>query len=422
MLQESLGNFELHGSLQPIWVRECSAHADVREDALLDLNSIPNLLKPPSLTAAVGLTKAAASFTGGGSCDSESSSVGMDESICGDPSLAVDCTLSLGSSATQRMDIPARLSRAGSPAQDLVWSLSARSEPADALTRHTCEQDVSEQGVSWDVSSSRSDPDATPEYQPQMAVSDRTASGEDTVHRSGSKTWAKPCVPTNDRDEVNTSKGHLSMIDGSAYDSRPGRQSWLPNFLSSTGLASEVKATSRFERCMQPEGINFVRVCAHCGTSKTPLWRNGPQGPKSLCNACGIRFKKAGRRSAANGSSELQDTPLTSVTAVKVENPKAVDADVDHQQCWECSPEVKPRKRSRGSFLHQRASESSLSGGSCMTWQSCLLTSSPKNVDSRASPIVGSREKKLVFRKAFSTDEEEGAELLMALSCGMVYT
>ena len=33
------------------------------------------------------------------------------------------------------------------------------------------------------------------------------------------------------------------------------------------------------------------KVCANCRTSKTPLWRNGPLGPKTLCNACGVRFK-----------------------------------------------------------------------------------------------------------------------------------
>ncbi|XP_021834323.1 GATA transcription factor 19 [Prunus avium] len=50
----------------------------------------------------------------------------------------------------------------------------------------------------------------------------------------------------------------------------------------------------------------LARRCANCDTTSTPLWRNGPRGPKSLCNACGIRFKKEERRAtaaAANGAS-----------------------------------------------------------------------------------------------------------------------
>ncbi|PWA85421.1 Zinc finger, GATA-type [Artemisia annua] len=43
----------------------------------------------------------------------------------------------------------------------------------------------------------------------------------------------------------------------------------------------------------------LTRRCANCDTTSTPLWRNGPRGPKSLCNACGIRFKKEERRANA---------------------------------------------------------------------------------------------------------------------------
>uniref|UniRef100_F6GWW1 GATA-type domain-containing protein n=1 Tax=Vitis vinifera TaxID=29760 RepID=F6GWW1_VITVI len=43
----------------------------------------------------------------------------------------------------------------------------------------------------------------------------------------------------------------------------------------------------------------LARRCANCDTTSTPLWRNGPRGPKSLCNACGIRFKKEERRATA---------------------------------------------------------------------------------------------------------------------------
>lgn len=33
------------------------------------------------------------------------------------------------------------------------------------------------------------------------------------------------------------------------------------------------------------------RRCSHCHVQKTPQWRTGPLGPKTLCNACGVRFK-----------------------------------------------------------------------------------------------------------------------------------
>ncbi|WZZ54591.1 hypothetical protein YC2023_054698 [Brassica napus] len=34
-----------------------------------------------------------------------------------------------------------------------------------------------------------------------------------------------------------------------------------------------------------------IRMCTHCETTETPQWREGPCGPKTLCNACGVRFR-----------------------------------------------------------------------------------------------------------------------------------
>ncbi|KAI4385742.1 hypothetical protein MLD38_003735 [Melastoma candidum] len=34
-----------------------------------------------------------------------------------------------------------------------------------------------------------------------------------------------------------------------------------------------------------------IRKCLHCHITKTPQWRAGPLGPKTLCNACGVRYK-----------------------------------------------------------------------------------------------------------------------------------
>jgi len=36
--------------------------------------------------------------------------------------------------------------------------------------------------------------------------------------------------------------------------------------------------------------------CRSCGETSTCEWRRGPDGFKSLCNACGIHFAKVVRR------------------------------------------------------------------------------------------------------------------------------
>ena len=35
----------------------------------------------------------------------------------------------------------------------------------------------------------------------------------------------------------------------------------------------------------------LVTACSHL-LQVTPVWRAGPYGPKTLCNACGVRYMK----------------------------------------------------------------------------------------------------------------------------------
>lgn len=48
-----------------------------------------------------------------------------------------------------------------------------------------------------------------------------------------------------------------------------------------------------FPKALQPvtSGSAIGRRCQHCLAEKTPQWRAGPKGPKTLCNACGVRYK-----------------------------------------------------------------------------------------------------------------------------------
>jgi DNA-directed RNA polymerase subunit RPC12/RpoP len=55
------------------------------------------------------------------------------------------------------------------------------------------------------------------------------------------------------------------------------------------------RPSSRIEQRVPPESESRKRLkaeykCADCGTSDSPEWRKGPEGPKTLCNACGCKW------------------------------------------------------------------------------------------------------------------------------------
>ncbi|KAJ4292481.1 white collar 2 type of transcription factor [Kalmusia sp. IMI 367209] len=51
-------------------------------------------------------------------------------------------------------------------------------------------------------------------------------------------------------------------------------------------------------------------VCTDCGTLDSPEWRKGPNGPKTLCNACGLRWaKKEKKKQSQTGASQSSQTP-----------------------------------------------------------------------------------------------------------------
>ncbi|XP_047982263.1 GATA transcription factor 15-like [Salvia hispanica] len=131
------------------------------------------------------------------------------------------------------------------------------------------------------------------------------------------------------------------------------------------------------------DGSN-AKSCVDCGTSKTPLWRGGPAGPKSLCNACGIRSRK--RRRALMGVA----------------------------------------KEEKGKKNEVVSNQSSSSNNSCTTSSS---DSTPGKIgDSFKNKLLDfgrdvalQRPRSNTNRRRKIGEEEQAAFLLMALSCGSVY-
>ncbi|KAK9102575.1 hypothetical protein Sjap_019829 [Stephania japonica] len=148
-----------------------------------------------------------------------------------------------------------------------------------------------------------------------------------------------------------------------------------------------------------------VRVCSDCSTTKTPLWRSGPRGPKSLCNACGIRRRKARRAmTAAAATSTLDDVKPISTKVMKIKEKKLMV------------------KRSTKAYLAPYKKVCKLVGAT-------RSNSSAKQIcvhDQNNDFSIGLSKKKnslspdhhQFHRRVFPQDEKEAAILLMALSCG----
>lgn len=83
-------------------------------------------------------------------------------------------------------------------------------------------------------------------------------------------------------------KARSKRSRGTAINATP----WIsssPEIPSPT--TGKLKSKKEINRASSPTAEGGVRRCTHCASEKTPQWRTGPLGPKTLCNACGVRYK-----------------------------------------------------------------------------------------------------------------------------------
>ncbi|KAI5680502.1 hypothetical protein M9H77_01729 [Catharanthus roseus] len=127
-----------------------------------------------------------------------------------------------------------------------------------------------------------------------------------------------------------------------------------------------------------PSSSKQIKSCSDCHTTRTPLWRGGPAGPKSLCNACGIKYNKKRRE-------------LLGLDRGRSENNKG-----------------KKKKKSGGGGGGGKSSGSS-GGEVAQSLRMKLMALGGEMMLRRSGKLLGKLR-----------EEEQAAILLMALSCGSV--
>uniref|UniRef100_A0A7N0V648 GATA-type domain-containing protein n=1 Tax=Kalanchoe fedtschenkoi TaxID=63787 RepID=A0A7N0V648_KALFE len=164
---------------------------------------------------------------------------------------------------------------------------------------------------------------------------------------------------------------------------------------------------------------NVIRVCSDCNTTRTPLWRSGPQGPKTLCNACGIRQRKARKAAmeaaaaATNSSNEASSSTSTKTTIKLVINKDKKKSRATSNTCVSQHSNKKQAPWKQHQAINQLADSSHHSNRS-------TSSSSSKQQLRFEEFAVNLLSKNAAFHRMFPQDEEEGALLLMALSYGLI--
>ncbi|QCD99118.1 GATA-binding protein [Vigna unguiculata] len=183
----------------------------------------------------------------------------------------------------------------------------------------------------------------------------------------------------------NRNEGNLGWYKTEEEDTKHshGSGKWM-----SSKMRLMKKITSPTSDRFNPRN-NTTRVCSDCNTTTTPLWRSGPKGPKSLCNACGIRQRKA-RRAMAEASSN----PINSVCAkTRVYN--------------------KEKNKYKNKYKSTTTTTASSAGSS----------EGVRKIECFKDFAISLSSKKSCFQQVFPRDEvAEAAMLLMELSCGFLHS
>lgn len=94
-------------------------------------------------------------------------------------------------------------------------------------------------------------------------------------------------TPTDDSyespDNSRSSKNKYSVFDSN----KPKRKSSRSKKLKTSSPTSQNSPKNTRKR---KTATTRLGVCANCGVTKTPMWRRGPEGYGTLCNACGVKY------------------------------------------------------------------------------------------------------------------------------------
>ncbi|ODV65023.1 hypothetical protein HYPBUDRAFT_114457 [Hyphopichia burtonii NRRL Y-1933] len=116
-----------------------------------------------------------------------------------------------------------------------------------------------------------------------------------------------PTLPYEQSNQTNNSPMHSNRQSPTYYTPAYYYQHAppQPRAMSFQGVPATANASNGSAAAYLPEVINKpTNKCHRCGTTETPEWRRGPNGVRTLCNACGLFHAKLVKRKGAAFAAE----------------------------------------------------------------------------------------------------------------------
>eukprot|EP01097_Dermamoeba_algensis_P007464 TRINITY_DN4705_c0_g1_i1.p1 TRINITY_DN4705_c0_g1~~TRINITY_DN4705_c0_g1_i1.p1 ORF type:complete len:349 (+),score=52.67 TRINITY_DN4705_c0_g1_i1:83-1129(+) len=177
----------------------------------------------------------------------------------------------------------------GSPAIPPLHSLDI-DEPADEAHRPIKKRDRHGCSTPNDISSSNAH--SFPQIVSQSSF-DSLSMSQHTL--SSSTPSQSPILSIQNREtQIAYSDAYRSNFDH--IDGNQGRTQIISPYMTTAASSAELPRKNN----VSVGGNGKPGQCVVCKTRNTPEWRKGPDGNKSLCNACGLRFAKMIRKERSN--------------------------------------------------------------------------------------------------------------------------
>ncbi|CAB4411926.1 unnamed protein product [Rhizophagus irregularis] len=162
---------------------------------------------------------------------------------------------------------------------------------------------------------------------PSETPAEASGSGSvSTVNTTTSTTGGSTSIPEGRSVEnlLHDTSNPLELLTGLRYQEDMASSLATPSSRDDNLLSTQISepapqpssttttSPSKPRKKKKPKVEEEEYVCTDCGTVESPEWRKGPQGPKTLCNACGLRWAKKAKRQASsggNGGSSTQPPP-----------------------------------------------------------------------------------------------------------------